>query len=328
MAGLRNNKSQNAHWPDYVGGILRGEQPINQLVPTHCYLKDVAGLEEFQSVKTKDIMILTIPEAMRLLYDKSLSVANDAYKKTSSYYYSHSRRQIVTDILDINNNASKKGVNLVTLFDTKVFLDFSWKVMSYYDQAQNISVRISNFYKVKAITYIVNGQTYIKITGYSGLRRILNGSRYLFEHPQMLTFGIGKAAMVKGIVKGTKYNVWLSGATHALEFIFRSEYDIVDFFVDISMDIAKIMVAEIVLKAVAGLLVYAGFPVIITAFIIIAVGVYIARKLYELDSVLHLSDILKNAIRYGYVKHTEKLMRDAKELSPWQFSVLHTPSYP
>lgn len=34
MAGLRNNNNtQNAQWADYVGDILRGAQPINQLVP-------------------------------------------------------------------------------------------------------------------------------------------------------------------------------------------------------------------------------------------------------------------------------------------------------
>ncbi|EFN7232529.1 hypothetical protein EIG32_21245 [Escherichia coli O26:H32] len=42
MAGLRNNNNtQNAQWADYVGDILRGAQPINQLVPQHPYLNDV-----------------------------------------------------------------------------------------------------------------------------------------------------------------------------------------------------------------------------------------------------------------------------------------------
>ncbi|EDT8691034.1 ImpA domain protein, partial [Salmonella enterica subsp. enterica serovar Agona str. ATCC BAA-707] len=79
-------------------------------------------------------------------------------------------------------------------------------------------------------------------------------TRYLFNNPQIMKFGVGAAAMTEGIVKGTRYSVLFSGAFHVLEFIFKSEYDFADFFVDVSMDVAKLMVAQIVLKAVAGIL--------------------------------------------------------------------------
>lgn len=49
MAGLRNNNNtQNAQWADYVGDILRGAQPINQLVPQHPYLNDVPLIDELR----------------------------------------------------------------------------------------------------------------------------------------------------------------------------------------------------------------------------------------------------------------------------------------
>ena len=50
MAGLRNNNNtQNAQWADYVGDILRGAQPINQLVPQHPYLNDVPLIDELMT---------------------------------------------------------------------------------------------------------------------------------------------------------------------------------------------------------------------------------------------------------------------------------------
>lgn len=327
MAGLRDNgKTQNAQWPDYVGSILRGTQPINQLVPQHPYLKGVPGLEEFQSKKTVNIILLTIPEAMRLAYDKTANSGNSAY----SYYKSHTMKQMTVGILDINKSFSDKGVNVITLFDTWIWAKTSWKIMSYYDQANNLAWNISQIWKVKAITYIVNGKTYIKITGYAGLRRIFSGVRYLLDHPQMIRFGIGKESIVKGIVSGTKYNIILSGCTHILEFIFRSEYDIVVLFVDISMDIAKIIVTEIVFRVIAGIIAYTGAPVILTAFAIIVIGVMIAWTLNELDcdDSLNLSNILKSAIRRGSIAYAEILMHDSKNLSPWKFALFHTRSYP
>lgn len=149
---------------------------------------------------------------------------------------------------------------------------------------------------------------------------------YLFDHPQMIRFGIGKMGIVKGIASGTRYNIILSGCTHILEFIFKSEYDIVD----ITMDIAKIMVAEIVFRAIAGIIVSAGAPVILTALAIIVIGVMIAWSLNELDSDdnLNLSNILKNAIRRGSIAHAEILIHDSKNLSPWKFALSHMRSYP
>ncbi len=96
------------------------------------------------------------------------------------------------------------------------------------------------------------------------------------------------------------------------------------------MDIAKIMVAEIVFSVIAGIIVSAGAPVILTALAIIVIGVMTAWSLNELDSDdnLNLSNILKNAIRRGSIAHAEILMHDSKNLSPWKFALSHMRSYP
>lgn len=296
----------------------------------------VPGLENFQSERTVDIILLTIPEAMRLLYGKTRSMVDSAYSQTSSYYHSHSTREIGKDLLGTYKNITDKcfGADILTLKDTLEFLKNTKNLTTYYNQAGNLAFTISALWRVRAKTYILNGNTYIKITGYAGLRQILNGTRYLFNNPQIMKFGVGAAAMTEGIVKGTRYSVLFSGAFHALEFIFKSEYDFADFFVDISMDVAKLMVAQIVLKAVAGIfagiLALSGAPVIIAAAAIIVIGLFIAWGLNKLDSekYLNLSNILKTAIRSGNVMYAERIMHDAKTMPARQFILLRTMSHP
>lgn len=325
MSELRNNqKGHNAQWPDYVGGILRGEQPINQLVPQHPYLKDVPGLEDFQSEKTTDIIILTIPEAMLLLYGKTANAANSACSQTSSYYHSHSARQITVDILNAYDASSKVGIDVFMLNDSVEYLRNSRSLVTYYDQAGDLAWKFSSFWKVRAKHYIANGKTYIKITGYAGLRRILKGTRYAFNNPQLMEFGIGRKGVLGKALKGVKYNVWFSGAFHALQLLFDSEYDFVDFFVDIPMDVAKLIVTNLVVSAVAGLLTFFGAPVILAGIIIILAAVGTVWILETLDEkVFHISDSFKKIIREGLALHSQQLMHDVKTLSPWQYMLAH-----
>ncbi len=66
MAGLRNNNNtQNAQWADYVGDILRGAQPINQLVPQHPYLNDVPLIDELRHQNTHHVILLTLDVAKK-----------------------------------------------------------------------------------------------------------------------------------------------------------------------------------------------------------------------------------------------------------------------
>ncbi len=68
MAGLRNNNNtQNAQWADYVGDILRGAQPINQLVPQHPYLNDVPLIDELRHQNTHHVIPLTLDVAKKIL---------------------------------------------------------------------------------------------------------------------------------------------------------------------------------------------------------------------------------------------------------------------
>lgn len=54
-------------WEDYLGDTLRGNVPVNQLIPQHPYLLDTLKLEEVLHKNTEHIMLLTTDEASAVI---------------------------------------------------------------------------------------------------------------------------------------------------------------------------------------------------------------------------------------------------------------------
>lgn len=148
------------------------------------------------------------------------------------------------------------------------------------------------------------GVTYIKITGYPSLRRILNGTRYTVNNPKILDVGIGKAGINMGILSGARWCVYFSGAQRAVEFIFSSKHDVATFIGNITMDTAKIIVTIFVSKSLAaasGIAAFAGvtIPISVTIIVSVVVGFYIVNKLSTLDDNHDLSKNLIKKINQG-----------------------------
>ncbi|EAZ4760131.1 hypothetical protein CB020_12195 [Salmonella enterica] len=178
------------------------------------------------------------------------------------------------------------------------------KLTTYYNSAQEL---VFNFraIRIKAIEYKVGGKTYIKITGYPALRRILNGTRYGAGHPQMLEMAIGRRWLSYNITQGVRHCIYFSLAWRAIELIFKSDYDLVDFLVDISMDAAKAVVSGVVIGIFAGGLTLVSAPIIVTTFIIVALGLFLNNRLNYIDDETGLSTELKTRIR-DYFRKMER----------------------
>ncbi|ECG8589809.1 hypothetical protein FNI11_08595 [Salmonella enterica subsp. salamae] len=178
------------------------------------------------------------------------------------------------------------------------------KLTTYYNSAQEL---VFNFraIRIKAIEYKVGGKTYIKITGYPALRRILNGTRYGASHPQMLEMAIGRRGLSYNITQGVRHCIYFSLAWRAIELIFKSDYDLVDFLVDISMDAAKAVVSGVVIGIFAGGLTLVSAPIIVTTFVIVALGLFLNNRLNYIDDETGLSTELKTRIR-DYFRKMER----------------------
>ncbi|KAA0544464.1 MULTISPECIES: hypothetical protein [Citrobacter] len=179
------------------------------------------------------------------------------------------------------------------------------KLTTYYNSAQELVFNFSAI-RIKAIEYKVGGKTYIKITGYPALRRILNGTRYGASHPQMLEMALGKRGLYNNIRNGVKYCIYFSLAWRAIELIFKSDYDLVDFLVDISMDAAKAVVSGVVIGVlVTGVLAIFSVPIVVTTGIIVILGLSLNIVLNKIDDANGLSNELKKNLR-DHIKRNSK----------------------
>lgn len=61
--------NQNPSAADYLGDVLRGNVPVNQLIPQHPYILDTLGLAEAFEKNTTHIMLLTLDEAQSVIED-------------------------------------------------------------------------------------------------------------------------------------------------------------------------------------------------------------------------------------------------------------------
>ncbi|KHT27676.1 hypothetical protein RC98_10530 [Pectobacterium carotovorum subsp. carotovorum] len=152
---------------------------------------------------------------------------------------------------------------------------------------------------VTATEYVgKNGSKYIKLSGYPGVRKYLDATRYLVSNQKILDIGIGTKGIESGIATGARFCIVFSGAYRAIELMVKDEYALTDFFVNLTMDAAKLAVSVGVAwgaKTLATGLMATGFSVIGIAFGIFAIGVIVSLSLLWLDNEYKISEtIIKN----------------------------------
>lgn len=269
--------NQPPAWENYLGDLLRGNVPPNQLIPQHPYLLDTLKLEEMLHKNTEHITLLTIDEAY--------AVADALYNYGTTY---------AGNIKDANSGI--KNIFKLTSYRDAGKLVFQLKGLG-----------------IKAETYLHKGVTYIKITGYSSVRRILNGTRYAVNNPKILEIGIGRLGIEVGVLSGARFCIYFSAAQRAMEFILSSEPDVASFVGNITMDVAKVIVTVFVTKMVisfaSGLA--ATFCVVIPIsggiVLTILLGIAITSGLMMLDKKYNLSAELIASIKNG-IAEQQKIM--------------------
>ncbi|MGL5698279.1 MAG: hypothetical protein ACRCYL_03130 [Kluyvera sp.] len=287
---------QNPSWADYLGDTLSGKVPINQLIPQHPYILDTLGLAEAFDKNTQHIMLLTLDEVQGVIDDLD-----------------NSKPVILATTYAGNIKDSIAGAKNLS------------KLASYAD-AGKLVYRLKGL-GIKAIPYQYGGQAYVKITGYASLRRILRGTRYRINSPQILELGIGKAGINGSILEGAKFCIWFSLAYRTVQLIFKSDHDVATFIGDITMDVAKIIVTIFVTKilvAVGAMMSSVTIPVALGIILLVVVGFAITKGLDYLDRKFHLSDKLISAIREGMKSRAEIEKWNLEHTSPFMFGLMNT----
>lgn len=265
---------RNDNMGDYLGDILSGRQQINSLNPDHAFLQSLPLLEEMMENNTQYFLLLTVDEAQ--------GVVNDLIGYTDDFMSYRMGAGNIKDAWD--------GLRNTTLLMT-------WR------DANKICFNLRALF-IKATPYRVNGVEYIKISGYPGLRRILNGTRYRANNLQILELGIGKRGVNSAIINGAKFCIYFSLAWRGLELILKSEYNLIDFLGDIAMDAAKLVVSSLATFIAWNLLILPPLSIIITTGIILSFNIMANVGLNKLDCRLGASVKLKNIIKDAFMEQS------------------------
>ncbi|NTY89684.1 hypothetical protein FCH33_23215 [Serratia fonticola] len=170
---------------------------------------------------------------------------------------------------------------------------YSGNAKDFYSAADLVR-RLGGF-GIAAIIYVGrNGEKLIKITGYPGIRRILNGTRYSLNNMQVVQIGIGTKGINHTIIQGVKWSVYVSLAYRSLEFILSDESSAARFLVSVTSDIAKAiataaimrMATPILLGLVVGSIGGAFFVVAIAGAILVGGIEYIDKKFGLTDKII------------------------------------------
>ncbi|AYH02791.1 hypothetical protein F6Q07_04420 [Pectobacterium parmentieri] len=162
---------------------------------------------------------------------------------------------------------------------------------------------------VKATEYIgKDGNKYIKLSGYPGVRKYSNATRYLNISHKIVDIGIGTKGIESGIAAGARLCIIFSAAYRTIELMFKDEYALTDFFVNLTMDAAKLAISIGVAwgakTAATSVMVATGGSVIIIACGVFALGVIVSFSLLWLDDRYKISETIINNLKSHRSQYT------------------------
>lgn len=160
-------------------------------------------------------------------------------------------------------------------------------------------VRKLGGFGIAAIIYVGrNGEKLIKITGYPGIRRILNGTRYSLNNMQIVQIGVGTKGINHTIIQGVKWSVYVSLAYRSLEFILSDESSSARFLGSVTSDIAKAIATAAIMRMATPILLGLVVGSIGGAFFVVAIaGAILVGGIEYIDEKFGLTDKIIMKIR-------------------------------
>lgn len=100
---------------------------------------------------------------------------------------------------------------------------------------------------IKATVYVNHkGTELIKISGYPGVRKILNAPVFSAKNPKVVDIGIGKYGLKKSIIKGARLTFYVAAAYRTIDYIMNDETSFAEFIGSLATDAVKIGIASAV----------------------------------------------------------------------------------
>lgn len=257
---------------------LTGEKSASGFVPDYPALRNTRDfpdeeLRNIMRVNNQDVMFLTLSETFEVL------ASWGAWKHGWISITQSGPGQIVVNY----------GTNIKDVVTTSMIISQlgSWGI--------------------KATPYLnEKGTELIKLSGYPGIRRILNAPVFAAKNPKIVDVGIGKYGVSRSIVKGARLTFYVAAAFRTIDFIMNDEASLAKFIGSLATDSVKIGVASVVSwGAVSAITAFTAF-VSVPLVAVVAIGLVTAVVLNELDDKFGATDKVVSYIEHAQQEFVEK----------------------
>lgn len=242
--------------PTYLTGV----QKPTGFVPDYPALRNTHELpdQELRSMLRKnnqDVMLLTLPEVFEIL---------------SSW------------------GAWKHGWVAITESESgQIVINYGTNIKDVVTGSMLVS-QLGSF-GIKATIYVNHkGTELIKISGYPGIRKILNAPVFAAKNPKVVDIGIGKYGLSKSIIEGARLTFYVAAAYRTIDYIMNDETSFAEFIGSLATDVVKIGIASAVVWGVGLVLVTPW--IVANLAIVVVVGAVAAITLNALDEKFGLTD--------------------------------------
>ncbi|WP_395301865.1 PAAR domain-containing protein [Enterobacter mori] len=239
---------------------LTGEQNATGFISDYPVLKNTHDLPDEKlrmmfKQNNQDIMLLTLPEVFEILSSWG------AWKYGWIAITESTPGQIIVNY----------GTNIKDVVTTSILVG-----------------QLGSF-GIKATVYVNHkGTELIKISGYPGVRKILNAPVFSAKNPKVVDIGIGKYGLKKSIIEGARLTFYVAAAYRTIDYIMNDETSFAEFIGSLATDAVKIGIASAVVWGVGLVLVTPW--IVANLAIVVVVGGVAAITLNVLDEKFGATD--------------------------------------
>lgn len=287
----RELSAKRANLPSY----LTGEKTESGFVPDYPVLRNT---QDFPDEKLRgmlkqnnhDVMLLTISEAFEVLQSWGWNDTKTVWVETTQ-----------SDVGQVLVNYGVNGKDVVT--------------------TSMIISKLGSF-GIRATVYLNHkGTELIKLTGYPGIRKVLNAPVFALKNPKIVDLGIGKYGLGKSIVGGARLTFYVAAAYRTLDFILNDETHLAQFIGALATDMVKIGIASAISWG-AGAAAVAYIPFISAPLVVVVVfGFLAAWGLNKLDEKFGVTDKVVAYIEAAQQEFVEKAREMEQGL--WDLGAMH-----
>ncbi|MDU4126490.1 PAAR domain-containing protein [Pantoea sp.] len=264
-------------------GYLTGEQKPTGFVPDYPVLINTHDFpdEKVRSLmrqNNQDLMLLTLPEVFEVL---------------SSW------------------GAWKHGwVNITQNEPAQIVINYGLNIKDVVTTSMLVS-QLGSF-GIKATVYVNHkGTELIKISGYPGIRKILNAPVFAAKNPQIVDIGIGKYGLAKTIIEGARLTFYVAAAYRTVDFLMNDETSLAEFIGSLATDMVKIGIGSAIVWGVGLVLVTPWIAANLA--IVVVVGAVASITLNALDDKFGITDKVVAYIESAQQEFANKAREQIKD---------------